>query len=254
MKQPTTINGFLTRGRLSESSLQEAMRKQSPDLRQRTTLVLQTYGSREQFLEKLGPQAQIETSMHEELAFFSKKAPTMEEMNFIYGDNFPAIWLMEQILDLVVYSNSKGTLNDYQARFLAQAIANEHPKLKASELLLFFYRFKAGRYGHFWGVVDPMRISTALEMFCEERAQVRAAKQFETDEQERARQEREHTLASVKPEDWCRTIGFPECHSVLEVWVIQTRLENVLTAILKTINAMHQVFIQNTANTQNNLQ
>ena len=77
------------------------------------------YGSREDFLKRLDPRAQIMAAKNEELAFLSEKAPTLVEMKFTYGDNFPVIWLMEQILDLVVYSNSKGTLNDYQARFLA---------------------------------------------------------------------------------------------------------------------------------------
>ena len=208
------------------------------------TLVLQTYGNRDQFLKKLDPKAQLEASKHEDLAFFSKKAPTMEEMRAIYGDNFPAIWLMEQILDLVVYSNSKGTLNDYQAEFLAQTIANEYPKLKASELLLFFYRFKAGRYGHFWGVVDPMRISTALETFFEERARVRAAKEKEAEARERAREEREHALASIGPEEWCKSIGYPECRSVLDLWAVQSRFESALDAILWLIGFLHNVFFK----------
>ena len=244
MEQPSTINRLVTQGRLNESSSPDTTRQQSPALRQKTMLVLQTYGNREQFLKKLGPLAQIEASMHEELAFFSQKAPTMEEMKAIYGDNFPAMWLMEQILDLVVYSNSKGTLNDYQAMFLAQTIANEYPKLKASELLLFFYRFKAGRYGHFWGVVDPMRISKALETFCEERARVRAAKEKEAEALEQARLEREHALASIGPEEWCKAIGYPECRSVLDIWAIQSRFENTLNAILWLIGLMHNVFIQ----------
>lgn len=215
--------------------------------------MLQTYGNREQFLKKLSPLAQIEASLHEDLAFFSKKAPTMEEMRLIYGDNFPAMWLMEQILDLVVYSNSKGTLNDYQAMFLAQTIANEYPKLKASEMLLFFYRFKAGRYGRFWGVVDPMRISQGLETFCEERARVRAAKEKESEAREKARQEREHAMASVKPEEWCKAIGYPECHSVLDLWAVQSRFESTLDGILWALGLLYSVFIKNTTNTQNNM-
>lgn len=197
-------------------------------------------------MEKLGPKAQIEAALNEDLAFFSQKAPTMEEMKFIYGKNFPAIWLMDQILDLVVYSNSRGVLNDYQAKFLAQAIANEKPKLKASELLLFFYRIKAGRYGHFFGVVDPMRITIALEEFCEERNRYIAQRLAGEDAQNS-----EPSLPPVKPEEWCKSIGFPECHGVLEVLEIFNRFENSLRVILWFIEIMSNVFIRLITNTKN---
>ena len=42
-------------------------------------------------------------------------------------------------------------------------------RVKVSELLLFFYRFKAGHYGHFYGTVDPMVITCALRDFVAER-------------------------------------------------------------------------------------
>ena len=38
----------------------------------------------------------------------------------------------------------------------------EYYYLKASELLLFFFKLKTGEYGHLYGVVDPMVIMSAL--------------------------------------------------------------------------------------------
>lgn len=35
--------------------------------------------------------------------------------------------------------------------------------------MLFFYRFKQGKYGRFYGVVDPLVIMTALQEFLRER-------------------------------------------------------------------------------------
>jgi len=43
--------------------------------------------------------------------------------------------------------------------------------LKVSELMLFFHRFKAGKYGEFYGVVDPQRIMSGLNMFLRERVE-----------------------------------------------------------------------------------
>lgn len=36
--------------------------------------------------------------------------------------------------------------------------------------MLFIYRFKAGRYGRFYGSVDPLVIVESLRKFCEERS------------------------------------------------------------------------------------
>jgi hypothetical protein len=48
---------------------------------------------------------------------------------------------------------------------LSSIIKTEYYFLKASELLLFFYKLKAGEYGTFYGSVDPMVIMLALNQF-----------------------------------------------------------------------------------------
>lgn len=54
--------------------------------------------------------------------------------------------------------------------------------------MLFFSRFKAGRYGRFYGNVDPMVITSALVIFRRERAEVIARHEDEDREKERERQ------------------------------------------------------------------
>ena len=195
-------------------------------------LVRQRYGNSENFLVTFNPSAQIIAARHEDRAFFGE-APTLVILKKTYGDNFPGSWLMAQILDLVAYSNSKGTLNEYQAEFLAEVIANDYYYLKASELLLFFYRFKAGRYGHFYGVVDPMRITEALEEFCKERARV-----LERKEQKESREDRATAPDTISPEEWCRQAGLPECHTALEAWQMRNRIQDIIEGVLWFINIM----------------
>ena len=43
--------------------------------------------------------------------------------------------------------------------------------MKLPELMLFFQQFKAGKYGRFYGSVDPMVITTALQEFLRFRAE-----------------------------------------------------------------------------------
>lgn len=48
-------------------------------------------------------------------------------------------------------------------------IAQTYSYLKVSELMLFFYQFKQGRYGQFYGAIDPLKIMCALQDFRRER-------------------------------------------------------------------------------------
>lgn len=52
----------------------------------------------------------------------------------------------------------------------ANVIATEFYYLSVTELMLFFHRFKSGRYGRFYGSVDPLMITTSLRDFIKERA------------------------------------------------------------------------------------
>ena len=198
-------------------------------------LVLREFGSRENFTKVCSPMAQLVVGRDPKRAILSERSPSLLVMKKAYGDNFPVAWLMEQILELVVYSNSKGTLNDYQAEFLANTIVNEHYDLKASELLLFFYNFKTGKYGRFYGVVDPMRIMEALGEFKDERDRVIEQHRKETED---AKAAMEPKLPSVKPEEWCRQCGLPEMHSVIEVYAFVGRINNTIDAVIYFINIL----------------
>lgn len=211
--EPTSISqmALSTTDRRNESNLPVVTQQLSPDLQRKTMLVRQKYGSRENFLVKLNPEAQILAGRHPDRAFFGD-APSLAVMKKTYGENMPTMWLMPQILDLVVYSNSKGTLNERQAEFLAEAIANEYFFLKASELLLFFYRFKLGRYGHFYGVVDPMKVTQALAEFVRERNAAIDAKRQEEEKEERERSAEN----AISLREYCRRKGIPETDNILE--------------------------------------
>ena len=197
--------------------------------------VLERYGNRENFFTTLNPSVQLIAGRDPEHAVLSEDAPTLAIMRHAYGDGFPATWLMPQMLDLVVYSNSKGTLSDRQAEFLAEVISNEYGFLKASELLLFFYKFKAGEYGHFYGAVDPMRITMALEEFCKERERILEAHERE---QEKIREAQEPKLPKMSPEEWCRSQGLPECHTFLEAMGMRDRIINYIESVVWCINFM----------------
>ena len=72
------------------------------------------------------------------------------------------MWILAQLENLNQYAGTKNKMEPGQMKMLAEIIMTEYFYLKASELLLFFYQFKAGKYGELYGSVDPLRISSAL--------------------------------------------------------------------------------------------
>lgn len=111
---------------------------------------------------------QIVVAKNEEKAFLSN-TPSLGLLKKTYGENMAAMWLMPQIWDLCEYTNSKGKLDERQAKQLAEMISIEYGYMKVTELLLFFYRLKCGRYGKFYGAIDPMMVMAALDTFRKER-------------------------------------------------------------------------------------
>lgn len=94
--------------------------------------------------------------------------PTLADINAAYGKGFASDWLMPQIFNLVANCGAKNLTLEQEVE-LSRIIAAEYYYFKISELLLFFYRFKTGRYGRFYGSVDPMVITCALREFRRER-------------------------------------------------------------------------------------
>jgi len=125
------------------------------------------YGTREDFLQALNPSTQVLAARNPERAFFGK-APTLGILKKTYGENAATMWLLPQLYDLCEYTGAK-KMDAAQATMLAEVIAQEYGYLRVSELLLFFFRFKCGSYGRFYGSVDPLVITSALREFMKER-------------------------------------------------------------------------------------
>ena len=94
--------------------------------------------------------------------------PTLTDINIAYGNGFAEDWLLPQLVNISKHVGARN-MNAEQLTELAGLIATEYRHFKITELLFFFYRFKTGRYGRFYGTVDPMVIMCALREFSDER-------------------------------------------------------------------------------------
>lgn len=170
---------------------------------QNAALVRQQFGNEREFKLRANPDAQTAFGQNPTKAV-TGNYPTLSHINQAYGNGFAAEWLVAHITDLTIHTGAKN-LNVRQVRQLAEIIATEYRNCKISELLLFFYRFKAGHYGHFYGTVDPMTVTCALRDFMQERNQIIYAHEQE----QRELREAAHRKANppISWEEYCRLKG-----------------------------------------------
>lgn len=170
-------------------------------LQPRVVSLLTRHSDLQTFMQAMQPDLQYIYGRDERRAMLCE-APTLTVIDLTYGENAAAIWLTAQLTDLGIYAGVKDTLNERQYMQLAWMIVGEFGFLKASELMLFFYRLKAGRYGHFYGSVDPMVIMETLRTrFMPERAAV-----IDEAENEQRRREREQLPKNALKPDQIREL------------------------------------------------
>lgn len=102
--------------------------------------------------------------------------PTLAALK-LYGNRTPIAWLVPQLLNLSEFCGCKDKLTNTMIEELADIIAAEWFYLKVSELMLFFHWFKSGKYGRFYGAVDPLVITTSLRDFVAERNEAISSKE-----------------------------------------------------------------------------
>lgn len=97
--------------------------------------------------------------------------PSMFDVNLAFGKNTSTAWLVIQLTDLSEYCGVKDKLKGAALEETAYTIATDFGYLRISEMMLFFHRFKSGKYGRFYGNIDPLVITTSLRIFISERAE-----------------------------------------------------------------------------------
>lgn len=130
--------------------------------------------------------------------------PTLRDINQAYGNGFAAEWLVQHVTNLTLHTGAKN-LSVGQVRELSQIIATEYQYLKVTEILLFFFRFKAGHYGHFYGNTDPMVVTCALRDFMQERNHLISI--YEQEQRELREAEERKANPPISWEEYCRLKG-----------------------------------------------
>lgn len=172
MQQPEQI-GTLLRPALPTINWSETPQNSSALSKHRGEIVKQRFGSDDDFKRKVNPDTQMPFGKEPTKAVMGDY-PTLTDIDIAYGKGFATEWLLPHIARLSMFAGAKN-IGICQEKELAGIIANEYHFLKITEILLFFYRFRTGRYGRFYGTVDPLAITCALRDFIVERNDIIAA-------------------------------------------------------------------------------
>lgn len=109
------------------------------------------------------PCKQINFARHTEYCLVGD-CPSLVDVSCMFGQKQAAVWVECQLKDLWEYVGAK-KIETLQMEDISRIIASEFYYLKLSELMLFFAHFKAGRYGKFYGSIDPLVITESLQKF-----------------------------------------------------------------------------------------
>ena len=96
-------------------------------------------------------------------------APTLWTVNKTYGNGTAEEWLVYQFSDLSEFAGESKKINPQQLLQISQLMVADFGYLKMAEVMLFVRRFKTGRYGTFYGNVDPLVIMDSVGRFLVER-------------------------------------------------------------------------------------
>lgn len=153
------------------------------------------YGSGDDFLRTFNPSMQYQYCKNLERCYMGK-APTLRELEREYGETLPETWLEIQVQNLSEFAGVKEKLGVERIAETARQIMFTFPFLKVTELMHFMVLFKGGKYGIFYGAVDPMTIMDALRRY------VATTRREQIDACEAARKRREADEARKNAISW----------------------------------------------------
>ena len=175
--------------------------KSLPNLQPKNNAITKAYGSREQFLVTFNPDLQREVCGDIKLCFCGG-APSLGLLNATYGERTATMWLVPQLYNLSEYCGCRDKLQGEPLKDCASVIAMDFYYLTVTELMLFFHWFKSGRYGRFYGSVDPLVITTSLREFVRERNIL--IDRYEQDEMHRKEEEERRKHPPITYEEHLR--------------------------------------------------
>lgn len=102
------------------------------------------------------------------------------------------------------YTGCRDKMSIRQIDAASNVIVSSYFYLKVTELMFFFFQFKAGRYGTFYGQVDAIKITEALRSFLKFRNETLDAIERKNTQERKERMMEEAAKNAISYEEWKR--------------------------------------------------
>ena len=135
---------------------------------------------------------------------FVGSAPTLHDLCEAYGENLCVVWLSGLIYDLNNFVGQRQQ-TPQQSDALAWMLLDEAKQYKLTEVMYFFYRYKIGQQGEFFGGVNSSKVLNDLRKFKAVQGEhlSRIYKQQEEERRERERAEERKRVMNYGTYLWC---------------------------------------------------
>jgi len=170
-------------------------------LQQKGEVVRRRFGTDRDFMLKVNPDTQVDFGSKPRNAVMGDY-PTLNDIEAAYGKGIAVEWLVPQLASVALFSGARNMTQE-QLHGVARIMAENARHLKVTELLLFFFRFKSGNYGHFYGSVDPMVITKAFKEFMSERGEM--IERYEQEDRIRKEEEYKAEHPPITYEEYLKT-------------------------------------------------
>lgn len=148
---------------------QQALLRKATERKQE---LLRKFPDRKSLLVAYNPDTMTQYAAHPQQCINNTEAPTLREMNTVYGEGIAQAWLIAQVSAVAEFAGCKDKFTQQQTKRLAELLYCAHGEYSTTEFILFFYRFMCGKYAQFYGTADPMAVTRSLCKFHKERGHI----------------------------------------------------------------------------------
>jgi hypothetical protein len=134
--------------------------------------IREKFGSDVDFLKTFNPSNQVLFIEKGLERCFVGLAPSLNRTKKTYSNETVKNWLIAQLIDLSLFVGIKEKPEITTLEAISDTIMLLYGFLKVTELMVFFQRFKAGKYGTFYGSIDGIIITSAINEFLEYRKEM----------------------------------------------------------------------------------
>lgn len=175
----------------------------SPRLWRKTTLLLNACKTCEQFYARCSPARihVLEEHRHDEAQ------PTLTTLDIAYGEAGAKTWVAVMLYFISEFAGAKDKVNAMQVEYTATTIDKQFGFLSIGEFAHFINLLLSGRWGKFYGAIDPVFIMESLHKYCGE---IRVEELRALEEQREERERREHEKAVITAAQFCHNVGLAE--------------------------------------------